>query len=106
MVADYLARTGIKWPFLIDEDQSVYRAYQLEQLSNWNLYNPKLIAGYLKIMLGGHLPGRLGKDWRQAGGDILIDADGIVKMHHASRNPHDRPSVDQILRVIRAEKAG
>ena len=103
MVTTYIEQTGLKWPLLIDSDQSVYRAYQMDKLSTWNLYNPKLIAGYLKIMLKGHLPGRPGKDWSQAGGDILVAPDGTVKLHHVSKNPHDRPSVDDLLTIIRAE---
>ena len=37
-------------------------------------------------------------------GDVLIDPAGVVRLHHASRGPADRPTVESILQVVRAQR--
>ena len=33
-------------------------------------------------------------------GDVLIDPEGVVRLHYISEGPHDRPSVQTLLSVI------
>jgi len=39
-------------------------------------------------------------DISQRGGDVLIDPDGIVSLHHIGVGPSDRPAVESILKRI------
>ena len=102
---DFLARayvetTRLDWPLLLDNDRSLYSAYGMESGNWWNLYSPLSIFKYLWLIARGRRPGKPGSDWRQLGGDVLIDPLGIVRLHHVSANPHDRPSLEQIFGVL------
>lgn len=102
MAKSYVESTNLEWPLLLDdENQQVYREYGLQRASWWALYNPLSILRYLKLILSGTRPGKPGKDWEQLGGDVLVDPDGIVQLHHVSQNPHDRPEVETILDLVR-----
>ena len=90
----------IEWPLLRDADMQLYRRYGMHRGHWWDLFGPGSIWKYLKLIFSGHRPGQPGKDWQQLGGDILIDPDGIIRLHYVSETPHDRPDVDQILQQI------
>jgi len=36
----------------------------------------------------------------QQGGNVLIDPNGIVRVHHVGRGPADRPSVDRLIAAV------
>jgi len=96
----YVKQTGLEWPLLLDEDQSLYQAYGMSAGSWWAIYNPVSIWNYLKLMATGTRPGKPGKDWRQLGGDVLIDPDGIIQLHYVSTDPHDRPWIKDIFALV------
>jgi len=98
----YSQNMHLSWPVLIDHDRRAYAAYQMQRAGLWELYNPVSIAKYLSLMIKGNRPGKPGKDWHQLGGDVLMDPQGIVRLHHVSRTPHDRPTPDQIFELIRS----
>ncbi len=97
----YVKATKLKWPLLLDSEQKLYTSYGMSRGSWWDIYNPVSVWNYLQLILRGKLPGKPGRDWRQLGGDVLIDPVGIVRLHHVSDNPHDRPSVETILEAVR-----
>lgn len=101
MAESYLRTSEIDWPLLLDEDEKTYRDYGLKRASWWTLYNPRSIWKYLKLIFSGTNPGKPGKDLHQLGGDVLIDPEGIIKLHFVSEDPHDRPTVESILETIR-----
>lgn len=96
---NYAKQTGLHWPILVDRQRSLYAAYEFERGSWWALYSPASILRYLKLLFTGHRIGKPGEDWSQLGGNVVIDPDGIVRMHHASKTPHDRPSVNELFAV-------
>ncbi len=96
----YVEEMGLRWPLLLDEELDLYKAYGFERATLAKLLGPITTLKYLWLMLTGHPPRRPGKDVRQMGGNVLIDPDGIVRMHHQSVTPHDRPSVDEILACV------
>ena len=97
MALAYLRETNLKWPILLDSQQSVYADYGFQRASWWALYNPLSIWGYLKLVFRGTFPGQPGSDWQQLGGDVVIDPAGNIRLHHISSNPHDRPSIESLL---------
>lgn len=99
----YASQNGLDWPLLLDQDRQLYQAYGTGRGSWWSIYGAQSLLRYLRVIFGGTLPGKPGRDWRQLGGDVLISPDGIVRLHHISQTPHDRPSVDSILRVVEGE---
>lgn len=102
MAKNYVASTGLEWPLLLDQDRELYRGYQLESGSWWQIYNPLSILRYIWLILTKRSIGKPGSDYRQLGGDVLIDPAGVVRLHVASETPHDRPSVEDILSVVDA----
>ncbi len=66
----------------------------------WAIYGPASVWHYLKLIFRGKRLQRPGADWRQFGGDVLIDPHGTVRMHFVSTSPHDRPAVDEILQRV------
>ncbi|HIE68752.1 MAG TPA: hypothetical protein EYP98_00560, partial [Planctomycetes bacterium] len=106
MAKSYVQQTNLPWPLLIDSNRSVYESYGMGRGSWWSIYNPVSIWGYLKLIIfrrtGIHKPG---SDYRQMGGDVLIDPQGLVRVCHASESPHDRPSVENLLAAAAAEAA-
>lgn len=100
MAIAYSQKVNLPWPILLDSEQTLYQAYGMTRGNWWNLYGPVSIWKYLKLIASGHWPGKPGKDWRQLGGDVLIDPQGIVRLHHISTGPHDRPTVETILSVV------
>ncbi len=100
MAKAYVESLEMNWPLLLDPQQILYGAYSMVRGSWWDIYGLPSIANYLKLIFRGRLPGKPGKDWRQLGGDILIDPNGIVRLHYVSSGPHDRPSIETILAAV------
>jgi len=102
MALAYIKEIDLPWPLLSDPEQKLYAAYDMTRGGWWAIYGLPSVWKYIKLMLGGRMPGKPGKDWRQLGGDVLIDPSGVVQIHHISTGPHDRPSVDSLLAPIEA----
>jgi hypothetical protein len=55
----------------------------------------------VRAMMAGMRPAAPGSDVNQRGGDVLIDPNGVVRLHHVGRGPADRPQVALILDVVK-----
>lgn len=98
----YVKDTGLGWPLLLDRERTLYDAYGMLQASTWDLYRPSSIWQYLKLLARGRPLRRPGRDVNQLGGDVLVDPEGVVRMHFIGSGPADRPPVDSILHHVRA----
>jgi AhpC/TSA antioxidant enzyme len=96
----YVKQTKLRWPLILDPEQRLYDAYGMTRGSWWSMYGLPSIWKYLRLIVQGHMPGKPGKDWRQLGGDVLIDRQGIVRLHYISTSPHDRPTIDSLLAPV------
>ena len=101
MALAYIKATNLPWPLLQDSEQELYNAYGMTRGTWWDIYNPVSIWNYLKLIFAGRRPGKPGKDWRQLGGDVLIDPQGMIRLHYVSADPHDRPEVGSIIELVR-----
>lgn len=97
---NYVRETQLNWPLLIDESCELYRAYGMERESNWNVFGPASWGTYIRLLLKGRKLRKPSGDLNQIGGDVLVDPQGIVRLHYVSRNPADRPEVDAILTAV------
>ena len=100
---EYIAANSLDWPLLLDPDRAVYARFGMGRGTWWSLLNPLTIWKYTVLWLKGTRPQKVGSDMRQLGGDVLIDPDGVVRLNHVSTGPHDRPSIESLIQIIRGD---
>ncbi len=100
-VRAYIEDTGMPWPILIDENRELYSAYGMERGRASDILGLRSWWTYAKLLLRGRRLRRSEGDVFQLGGDVLVDPDGIVRLHHVGNGPADRPAVSTILDVVR-----
>ena len=98
----YVQQTDLSWPLLVDSTRALYRAYGMHRGSWKNIYGPSSWSEYGKLLMRGRTLRKPTGDVHQLGGDVLIDPQGIVRVHHVGSGPADRPSVDSILELVAA----
>jgi len=96
----YIEETGLVWPVLVDENRELYQAYGMLAASFWDIWGPKTWWAYLKAILSGQKLQQSHGDISQRGGDVLIDPEGVVRLHHVGEGPADRPSLAMILKRV------
>ena len=104
LARQYVEESGLVWPLLVDEKRELYRGYGMLAASCWDIWGPKTWWAYLKAVLHGQKLQQSQGDVSQRGGDVLIDPVGLVRLHHVGEGPADRPSVEQLLKAIRASR--
>jgi alkyl hydroperoxide reductase subunit AhpC len=102
--AGFLARayaedTGLVWPLLVDEKRELYHAYGMLRASFREIWGPATLWAYTKEIMRGRWPRKSTGDISQRGGDVLIDPDGFIRLHHIGRTPADRSGLEKILQV-------
>jgi hypothetical protein len=100
LARSYAEETALSWPLLVDAERTVYRAYGMLSASVADVWGPRTWWAYLKALLRGETLRKSEGDVYQRGGDVLVDPDGVVRLHHVGRGPADRPSVDRILSLV------
>lgn len=100
LARSYVEETSLAWPLLVDETRETYRNYGMLSASVWSIWGPKTWWAYLKEVTKGERLRKPEGDIYQRGGDVLIDPNGIVSLHHIGAGPADRPSVKSLLRRI------
>ena len=103
---DYLARcyvedTALTWPILVDDTRVIYKGFDMLAASFWDVWGLKTWLVYFREMTKGHKPEKSEGDIYQRGGDVLIDPKGIVRLHHVGEGPADRPSITNILKIVK-----
>ena len=85
----------------MDQTLAAYRAFGLESsaVRSWGVQN---MLYYARAKLQGRqMFGHRG-DTHQLGGDFVVDENGRVQLAHPSRNPIDRPTIEQLLQTVNA----
>lgn len=96
----YAAETGLDWPLLIDANRDLYHGYDMLNATFWDVWGPRTWWVYGKELLKGEKLHKTEGDVMQRGGDVLIDPNGIVRLHHVGEGPADRPAVETILALV------
>jgi len=96
----YREKTSLAWPLLVDEHREAYREYGMLSASFWDVWGPKTWWAYLTEVIKGQRLRKYSGDVYQRGGDVLIDPNGIVRLHHVGKGPADRPPAEEIVRMI------
>ena len=101
----YAQQWQIPWPVVCDQNRELYRHYGMRRAGWWTVMGPQSWWGYIRLLLAGRKLELPTDDIRQLGGDVLIDPDGIVRFHHVTANPIDRPDVAKMLERRAASNA-
>ena len=101
---NYVRETKLDWPILIDDSLKLYSAYGMHHGRVWDVWGPATMGVYFKLMFKGRMPRKPAGDVHQLGGDILIDPQGIVRLHHIGTGPADRPTIESLLEIVRGER--
>ena len=96
----YVEETRLAWPLLVDDRREVYRSYGMLAASFWDVWGPATWRAYLAALRQGQTLQKGAGDIFQRGGDVLIDPDGIVRLHHVGAGPADRPPVAALLKLL------
>ena len=106
MALAYVKQTNCPWPLLIDADKKLYAGYSMTRGSWWSIVGPRSIWKYIRLMLKGQKLQKPGSDHQQLGGDVLVDPDGVIRLHFISNDPHDRPTIESILDLVGSNVSG
>lgn len=86
---------------LLDRDRTAYKAYGLER-SRLRSWHPRVVWMYVKRWFQrGEFYDSHGDDTSQLGGDFIVDKNGFLRLIHASHDPTDRPSVDELVKALK-----
>lgn len=97
-----------QWPFPIfgDPERAAYAHFGLERLPWRRVFSPSTIKFYTGALLkGGKLHNYGRDDYRQSGGDFVVDRTGKILFAHRSHDPADRPTVRQLLAAVSERSA-
>jgi hypothetical protein len=99
LLASFLKQYPQLFRFFGDPTRTLYRAFELEQVSWWKFCHPRVIWGYCKILVRGkklYTPTG-SEEMRQLGGDFLVDSQGEIVQRYTSHDPTERPGIDILL---------
>jgi hypothetical protein len=80
-----------------DPERHVYRAFGFGRSTPWEILGWRTIAAYVRAVARGARPAQPTSDPFELGGDVVLDAAGVVRFVHASRGPADRPDAAALV---------
>jgi peroxiredoxin len=106
-LSKHLPLAEVPFPTFADPDRAVYHAFGLGRGPWWRVAGLRTLFGYSRVLLRGWLPRTPvpGDDVLQMGGDFVLDRDNRLRFAHASRDPSDRPSADEVVGAMKAAVA-
>lgn len=102
-VQAYLAKYPQPFAVVSDPALAAYRAFALGRARVRSLFRLDVIGRYLLHIFRGWLPAKksAGEDALQLGGDFILDAGGVLRYTHPSKEPTDRPSASELLDCVK-----
>ncbi len=93
------------WPMISNPDRSLYELFQMQKARWRDILSWRSLKAYLNLVFVKRRKVKVPteNDYFQLGGDVLVDPQGIVRMHHRSEDPGDRPTIDEIFAVTYQE---
>jgi peroxiredoxin len=98
-----------QWPFTIlaDPERVAYTHFGLGLLPWRRVFSPATIKFYATVLLKGRKIENYGRDdYRQSGGEFIVDRDGEIVFEFRSHDPADRPTVSALLAAVDAMLRG
>jgi len=101
---NYQHEAKVEWPIVVDRNRELYGYFGMHKAGFWDLWGLSTWRAYFREILKGNLPKAAHDDIHQRGGDVLIDPEGMVRLHHIARGPADRPDIDEVIRIVEREQ--
>jgi len=86
--------------FYIDTKRTLYHYFGMFSAGFWDIWGLQSWIAYLKLLLKGQKLQRSDGDVNQRGGNVIVDPEGIIRLHHIGSGPSDRPDVDALIQLI------
>jgi hypothetical protein len=102
--AAYVEQSRLPWPLLLDEERKLFHAYGMGRGRTLDVMGWDACIMSLGLLLRGRRLRWPTGDVFQLGGDVLIDPDGRVRLHHVGRGPADRPAISDIVEAAHVER--
>ena len=98
----YASRHDLTFPVLTDPTRTAYRAYGFGRGSIGRVWGLRAARRYVELLAAGRWRDLRAptEDTLQLGGDIVIDADGLLRWGFWGAGPDDRPSVDDLIDAV------
>ena len=97
----YRNRFQLPYAVLADEPRATYRAYGLGRGRWWHVWGLATLRAYARLLRRGVRLERPKEDTSQLGGDFIVDREGRLTYIFRSKGPSDRPSVDELVAVVK-----
>ncbi len=94
---------ALPFEMLCDPQQQAYRAFGLSRGTASQVLGTSVWRRGLKAFLS-HGVGRPAGDVWQLPGEFVVDAAGVVRLVHYSENSADNTPVEQLIRVVDADR--
>jgi peroxiredoxin len=100
-VKAFAKRLGHPFVWLADPERSSYRRLGSRRRGLGGIAPPRVIWGYVRLILRGRIwrPEQL--DLAQMGGDFVFDREGNLTLSHVSQSSDDRPAVATVMAAFR-----
>ncbi|MBT8359567.1 MAG: hypothetical protein HKP41_04600 [Desulfobacterales bacterium] len=91
------------YDYYLDLDKKLYHYFGMFSARFLDIWGPRTWYAYARAILRGQRLQKSRGDINQRGGNVLIDPDGIIRMHHVGSGPGDRPNIKPIIDLIENE---
>lgn len=101
VVQRYRDEAGIRFRVVADPTRQLYRLFEMQRAAASQIINWRSLRGYLGLVFGKRRAVKWpsNHDYLQLGGDVVVDPQGQIQLHHASETPDDRPDIDNVRQL-------
>jgi len=97
----FAERSGHPFLWLADPKRLSYKRLGLGRRGVAAIAPPRVVWGYIRMILGGRIWHPQQLDLAQMGGDFVFDRDGNLALSHVSTSSDDRPSGQTVMLAFR-----
>ncbi len=102
LISAFLAEMPLTFPVVCDPERNAYQAFALGATNLRGFLRLGVVWHYLKLVCRGWIPKKPAEktDIWQLGGDFVIDAAGVLRYAHPSKDAADRPGNHELLTAL------
>ena len=97
----FAAHLGHPFLWLADPSRTSYRHLGPKRRGLFAIAPPRVVWGYIRLILRGRVWRPQQLDWAQMGGDFVFDPNGDLTLTHISVSSDDRPPAAAVMSAFR-----